>query len=244
MDEQFENETLNTEVEQNEEVLTAEQQKEVLVEPEDKSLATVTEIANQFAKELSEKADIPLVGIEVDGNNTSVRFKRIPTGYKVIVGLKAFNQTYADFYSRLAHEFVHIVNDLNFEDDTCGNGAYHTEKFKEVAESLFNANITWTRSYGFGGVVEVPNNFSDAEWILPKKSALIVKPKPEPKPRDPNAPKKSGGFKAKIYMITCPDCGKPFYVQKDMLVSQEAFLEQEAKAAKTDEQVLNEALLA
>jgi hypothetical protein len=214
-------------------------------EPADKSLEEVLAVAQQFAKELSDKAEIPEVGVEVDGNNTSVRFKRIPTGYKVIVGLKAFNQTYADFYSRLAHEFVHIVNDINFEDDTCGNGAYHTEKFKDVAEEVFGAEIAWTRSYGFGGAVAVPSNYSDNEWILPKKSNLTTKPKPAPKS---DKPRGSGGFKAKIYMVTCPDCGKPFYVQKDQLVSQEAFLEQEEKAKaaalKSDEQVLNDALLA
>jgi hypothetical protein len=197
------------------------------------------EFCNTLTEEFSAQSGIK-VGIEFDGNSTRVKMQRIPGGYKVNVGLKAFVQSKADFLARLKHEFAHIQNDNEYILDTCGNGAYHTDKFKDAVEAL-GCKVEWTKSYGFAGSValndEEKAKLTDPDkFILEKDSVVFNKPKPpkEPKVKEPKEPKEKQPRKstAKIVKIFNEELQRFFFVQGNAaFTTEEAFEAQEAKAA-------------
>jgi hypothetical protein len=226
---------------------TNQQQVEVYVGNEqvgiaDKSMDQLVAEANAISAELCNLFGIPAVAIEVEGNNTRVKMQRIRGGYKIDMGVKAFLVPKYKFIARLIHELVHVYHDSEYMTDTCGNGAYHTEVFAEQIKK-WGCFVTWSRSYGFAGQVDLTAPFvaqldgilaeNIDEDMLPDSTSILYKAPKEPKEHKAGA----GGFKAKIYKVTCPVCNEVFYVQKDQIVTEEAFLAQSAPKTEVEPEV-------
>jgi hypothetical protein len=178
------------------------------------------------------------IACELDGKTTKIKFKRIPEGYTIRIGARAFADTYLNFITRIVHEVAHIINDSNYVEDALGNGSYHSEAFKTTAE-LLGLTCTWGKGSGYASSVTLDHGIIPTitagplplnDFMIPPTSALIVTPKPSP-----TNPKGKGGFKAKIYEIVVPvdlPAGATIYVQKDQLVSPEEFDAQQIKEAE------------
>jgi hypothetical protein len=61
----------------------------------------------------------------------------------------AETQENANFAVRVVHELIHYYNQHSQINDTCGGGAYHNDKFKEVAD-LCHLTAEKTRGQGWG----------------------------------------------------------------------------------------------
>jgi hypothetical protein len=208
--------------------------------------------ANEISSTLCATFGINNVAIEIEGNTTRVKFQRVREGYKIVCGLKAFMVPKYKFIIRLIRELVHVFHDENFIVDTCGNGAYHSEVFaKKAAEwGLF---CTWNKSYGFAGQLDLRADFLNVapeaivtnltDFLLPTDTRILYKAPKESKPRESSG---RGGFKAKIYKVVCPVCDEILYIQKDQVVTEEAYLAQQnpPAAVKQDPEVAGADLMA
>jgi hypothetical protein len=187
----------------------------------DKTIDEVKALTQTMVNKLTTTAKIPGIPVEIEGNTTMCRYKRVPNGYKLLIGTRTFLRTPYDLFHRLAHEVVHAINDMTYVDDVCGNGAYHTEEFKNTL-ALLNGTVEWGKGSGYATNLTIADNdYPNDENILPKDSVLIVA-------------RRSGGGKAgvnrsKIYKIVCPSCKQVHYFQKDEQVTQAKFDAQERR---------------
>jgi hypothetical protein len=137
------------------------------------------------------------ITVHVEGKSTKVSYSRRPNDhYQLEIGYKALTQPRNVLAARIVHEFVHIYNDSIYVKDTSRSGMYHTEEFKNVAES-YGLLSEWGKGRGFAPItpqLDASRFTIPPSPILPEDSPLASAQRP-------------------LNVQACPHCGKPIVIK-------------------------------